>query len=76
MYTNVTVQKHGNRSSKLLQPVAIRGGPDTTQTVGIVRSVDIHATARYLSVCVCVCVCVSVGKCTVAKRLSGSGCRL
>jgi len=30
------------------------------------------------SVGLCVCVCVSVGKCrpTVAKRLSGSGCRL
>ena len=65
-------------SSNLLQPVAIHDGPDTTHTVGIVRSVDIHATARYSKICrsVCVCVCVFVGKCTVAKRLSESGCHL
>ena len=49
-------------SSKLLQPVAIHGGPDTTHTAAIVRSVDIHATARYIcrSVCVHMCVCRKV----------------
>ena len=34
--------------------------PDTTHTVGIVRSVNIHATARYSKICrsVCVRLCV------------------
>jgi len=32
--------------------------------------------SRSPSVGLCVCVCVSVGKCTVAKWLSGPGCRL
>jgi len=53
MYTNVTVQKHPiwrPQHAELLQAVAIRGGPDrthTTNTVGIVRSVDINTTACY-----------------------------
>ena len=44
-------------SSKLLQPVAIR---THTAAAGIVRSVDIHATARYSKICrsVCVRLCV------------------
>jgi len=44
-------------SSKLLQPVAIRGG---MHTAGIVRSVYIHATAHYSKICrsVCVRLCV------------------
>jgi len=42
--------QYGHHSSKLLQAVAIRSGPDTTHTThtaDIVLSVDIHATARY-----------------------------
>ena len=50
--------------SKLLQPVDIRGGFDTTHTAGIVCSVDMDATARYRkicrSVCVRLCVCQKV----------------
>jgi len=50
-------------------------GPDTTHTAGIVRSVDIHATARYCkicrSVCVCVCVCVCVRLCVCRKVYCG-----
>jgi len=38
-------------------------------------SVSAHVTYLSPSLSVCVCVCLS-GKCTVAKRLIGSGCRL